>query len=216
MSKLSKKYSSHPYILIIAGLTVVTLLTTLSGILHYNHELARNSPAKGYTNLTTQESLPNADNEVASAAANDQPTSSTQPISQTNSTSNNKQQISKPGSGQNTAAFPASPGTQTPQQQTTVDISLSVNGSYKGIVKLAPGSNHCDVLSRALSGGLISGLDMRYSTQYKSYAVYVIDGIGDRGSVWWTYRVNGSAPPYGCGGLRVQNGDSVNWQYVKN
>jgi hypothetical protein len=56
---------------------------------------------------------------------------------------------------------------------------------------------------------------MRYNSQWGTEGVYVVNGIGDPNVVWWTYTVNGSAPPYGCGYVTVHDGDSVNWRYVK-
>ena len=100
-------------------------------------------------------------------------------------------------------------------KEQTVTASLSVNGVTKGSVELASGSNQCSVLTQGLSAGLISDLDMRYSSQYGTQAVYVIDGVGDSKNIWWTFTVNGKSPPYGCSKISVNNGDSVNWKYVK-
>jgi hypothetical protein len=100
-------------------------------------------------------------------------------------------------------------------QPATASVALSVNGAAKGSVSLVSGSNHCNVLTAALSAGLISSLDMRYSSQYNTQAVYKINGQGDANNIWWTFRVNGASPPYGCSRLLVKNGDQVNWQYVR-
>jgi hypothetical protein len=108
-----------------------------------------------------------------------------------------------------------SPGSGGSSSLTFVAVSLSVNGVYMGKATLASTSNQCDVLSEALNAGLISNLDMRYNSQYKTYAVYVINNTGDSNAIWWTYQVNGKSPPYGCSSTAVHSGDSVNWQYVK-
>lgn len=99
--------------------------------------------------------------------------------------------------------------------QTEVTTTLYVNGSLKGAVVLAAGSNHCDVLLEAYESGVISSLNMKYYSGLKSYGVYVIDGIGDSNSIWWTYTVNGKSLPYGCSHAMVLSGDSVEWKYVK-
>lgn len=114
------------------------------------------------------------------------------------------------------SAAPAASYDQPAAPQTVIAVSLSINGHAKGSVKLTSGSTQCDVLSQALAEGVISSLDMRYISQYGTEGVYVIDGMGDPGVVWWTYQVNGHAPPYGCGYTTAHDGDSVNWQYVKS
>ncbi len=123
---------------------------------------------------------------------------------------------SKPASSKSSAK-PASNSKTNPKntQPVTASVALSVNGVAKGSVSLTQGSNHCNVLSAALNAGLISSLDMRYSSQYNTQAVYKINGQGDANNIWWTFRVNGASPPYGCSRLLVKNGDQVNWQYVR-
>ena len=123
---------------------------------------------------------------------------------------------SKPASSKSSAK-PASNSKTNPKntQPVTASVALSVNGVAKGSVSLTQGSNHCNVLSAALNPGLISSLDMRYSSQYNTNAVYKINGQGDANNIWWTFRVNGASPPYGCSRLLVKNGDQVNWQYVR-
>ena len=110
-----------------------------------------------------------------------------------------------------TAATPT-PAAQTPTYRTA---NLSINGQNKGSVAVEVGSNHCDVLTRALQAGLIGSLDMRYYAQFQSYGVYVIDGIGNSDTIWWTYKVNGQSLPYGCSRATVADGDNVDWKYLK-
>lgn len=117
------------------------------------------------------------------------------------------------------SASASSPGSAQAVSNTSsgsaiVTVSLSVNGSYAGKVTLPSSGNQCDVLSEARSEGVINYLDMRYDPQNKSYAVYVINNIGDSNSVWWTYTVNGGWVP-GCSITPAHNNDSVNWQYIK-
>ncbi|MBP6041931.1 DUF4430 domain-containing protein [Candidatus Saccharibacteria bacterium] len=123
---------------------------------------------------------------------------------------------SKPASSKSSAK-PASSNKTNPKntQPVTASVALSVNGVAKGSVSLTQGSNHCNVLTAALNAGLINSLDMRYSSQYNTNAVYKINGQGDANNIWWTFRVNGASPPYGCSRLLVKNGDQVNWQYVR-
>lgn len=110
-----------------------------------------------------------------------------------------------------TTASPA-PVAQAPTYRTA---NLSINGQQKGSVTVETGANHCDVLNKALQTGLIGSLDMRYYAQFQSYGVYVIDGIGNSDTIWWTYKVNGQSLPYGCSRATVADGDNVDWKYLK-
>lgn len=203
------KHRVHPFGLLASGLIVLVLLTSLTGMWHYQYELSHTSQpaspasAVGYTATNNKAGgLQNGTQNVAAGSA------------QANKTNISK---SKVASGYRAAstATPANPAGLGSSSPTVVEVSLGVNGSYKGKVTLSSSSNQCDVLSEARRTGLISSLDMRYNSQYKTYAVYVINDIGDSNSVWWTYQVNGKSPPYGCGYTAVHGGDSVNWQYVK-
>jgi hypothetical protein len=203
--------------LLAAGLVVVTLLTALSGLVNYSHNLAA-TPAAKVSIAGAQKSLPGV-------AGQDQPAAVTG-SSGTNNSASSVKSSSKPantihgtagksgtpaGSVSSAPAAPAQP--PAAPQSGTISVALSVNGSGKGHVSLAAGSNQCDVLSQALAEGVISSLTMRYYSQYGSEAVYVIDGIGDPGTVRWTYTVNGTPPPYGCTLVTAHSGDSINWQY---
>jgi hypothetical protein len=213
--------------LLVAGLIIVTLLTALSGLWEYQYELAHQPPAvqsAAQVSAATKTTLPNlsdagektvaarvvsANNQLPSLASTKLDSPSHVTYSQANQAASIATAASTPTASQ--------PTTNTaPVQPVTISLTLSINGQAKGLVKLATGSDQCDVLTQALADGLISSLDMVYDSPYNTEAVYVIDGIGDPGSVWWTYTVNGSSPPYGCAHVTVHNGDSVNWQYVKN
>jgi hypothetical protein len=201
-----------PFGLLAVGLTVVTLLTALSGLWHYQYELAHEKSV-GNTGYQTKKPVatPRPDQTIvpSPAAKTNQPTTST---------AGAYQKTAKGSGSANTPAASAPNNKAAPTASTpaSISVALSVNGGYKGSVSLVAGNTQCDVLTKALAVGIISSLDMRYSEQYKTQAVYVIDGIGDPGAVWWTYKVNGKSPPYGCSGTPAHNGDSVNWQYVKS
>lgn len=100
---------------------------------------------------------------------------------------------------------------QTPQ---TNQISVSINGSSSFTVSVTDGVNQCDVLSKALSDGKISSLNMRYDSNFGTYAVYQINGIGKENSVWWTYTVNNQSPNQGCSYVKAKNNDNVEWKYI--
>lgn len=197
----------RPFGILTVGLAIVTLLTALGGVWHYQSEIVQR---------TTSVNLAKAG---VTSISGTQSTSSSSALSAPKSTSNPS--VSNPEkSSENQSS-----GTVVPRQSAasgslpspgTVSVSLSVNGIHKGSVALPSTSNHCDVLAHALTDGLISSLIMPYSSQYKTYGVYVIDGIGEAGTVWWTYQVNGKSPPFGCSLQTVHDGDSVNWQYIKS
>jgi hypothetical protein len=212
------KHQVHPFVVLAAGLTILVLATTLSGILHYQYELDHSSPLSSAAAKAQAASLANQSSaKITQSTAEQTATQS----GQTASTA-----AAKPGSANanrsvaasaasNSTASSANSQSAVASSPATVQVSLSINGSQKGSLVLSSTSNQCDVLTQALNIGLLSSLDMRYSAQYGSYAVYVIDGIGESDSVWWTYTVNGKSPPVGCGKMPVQAGDSINWQYVK-
>ena len=203
-----------PAVLLGIGLTVLTLITALSGLWHYNYELAHqvstakissvNSRKAAGADIADTDRLEAA--QGSSGVAHATAANSPHTAASKNTTQNNATQTSLNYGQANNSPAPA----------VAINVTLSINGGYKGNVKLLAGSNQCDVLTQALATNIISSLDMRYSSQYKTQGVYVIDGIGDAGTIWWTYKVNGSAPPYGCGVMTAHDGDSVNWQYVKN
>ena len=214
------KRQAHPFVVLAAGLTLIGLITSLSGILNYQYELdhlssptistvAKAQPA-GLAKNTSGKLGQAATQELAGSSGQSGGSAGTKP-----NPSNARQPVAA-NTASNSAA--AAAGQQTPAgapNVSAVTVSLSVNGVQRGNISLSGASNQCDVLTRALDTGLISDLDMRYNSQYGTYAVYVIDGIGDSDSVWWTYTVNGKSPPVGCGKLPVHAGDSINWQYVK-
>jgi hypothetical protein len=207
----------HPYALLASGLAILILGTALSGMWHYQYELAHRAeppaPTLAKAAIKGASTQPSDDSSSlpAQSEATSEATATSQPGAKPSSPPTSK------GSNQSAAApvqpnVVASPPASNPSM---VTVSLSINGNSKGSVTLASSSNECEVLSSALSSGMLSNLDMRYNAQYKTYVVYVINGIGDSNAVWWTYTVNGKSPPYGCSGTAVRGGDVVNWQYVK-
>lgn len=103
------------------------------------------------------------------------------------------------------------PPSQNPQ---TYQVNVSINDSSTFTISVSEGANHCDVLNKALTDGKISSLIMRYDTNFGTYAVYQINGIGKENSVWWTYTVNDQSPNQGCSFVKVKNNDNVHWKYI--
>lgn len=216
MLKLPKtQYAS--YFRLGAGLVIIALLTALSGLWHFQSETSAsvtNKPNlalvghKKSSGSAANSLAPAADTGQSAASALQQPSSSK--ISQVAGDT-----TAKTYSNSTAPASVSGSNASTPQTN-QIYAGLTVDGTYKGRVQLSTGSTQCDLLTQALAQSIISSLDMRYSSQYGTEAVYVIDDIGDPGSVWWTYKVNGTAPPYGCQYVTVHNNDSVSWQYVKN
>jgi hypothetical protein len=201
----------HPYALLAGGLTVLILVTALSGMWHYQYELAHRSepPAPIVAKAAIKGASTPSSDDSPSIPAQSETTPTSQPGAKPTTPTTKASNQSATAPAQSSVA---SPPASSPAM---VTVSLSVNGEPKGGVTLASSSNQCQVLSSAFSSGVLSNLDIRYNTQYKTYAVYVINGIGDSNAVWWTYTVNGKSPPYGCSGTAVHGGDTVNWQYVK-
>jgi hypothetical protein len=81
-------------------------------------------------------------------------------------------------------------------------------------VSIPDGANQCDVLSKALEQGKITQLNMRYDSNYKTYAVYQINGLGKENSIWWVYKVNGQSPNQGCSYIKANSGDNIEWRYI--
>lgn len=104
--------------------------------------------------------------------------------------------------------------TNTPAPQVaTRQVNLSINGSGVGSVTVNEGANHCDVLSKAVEQGKISSLNMKFDENYGSYGVYQINGIGKDNAVWWVFKVNGASPNQGCSHIKVNNGETAEWEY---
>lgn len=126
----------------------------------------------------------------------------------------NTQTSSTPATGDVTNPAPA--------EAKIVQVSLSVNKVFQGTVTLPETDNHCDVLREALKTGVISNLEMRYNSSYKTDAVYKINGIGESDTIGWVFEISGRdqpypspwSPPTGCSHVKIENGDSVNWKYV--
>ena len=211
---LYKKIALSPAYLLIAGLLAVSLITAIGGIIGYSHELddkvdSSDQISADFMNNKIKDIVQEKKSEKAAGS-----TGSENPADVSSA-------INKPAANSTTALSGSdSAGSNGSSNNTssskTIYVSLSVNGASQGTVKLKSASNQCQVLTNALSQGIISSLDMRYSSTYKTYAVYIINGIGDANAVWWTYTVNGFSPPYGCSNMPAKNGDLVNWNYVKN
>lgn len=207
----------HPFAMLTAGLVGVLLLTSVAGIWHHHYELSQQVDMS----VETSE----APAELRTTQSYDVPTLHVAPTSTEPAANQNRASARTPNPAETSLqpaasapqATPAPAASPTPQPATpaTITVSLYVNDQHRGDVSLLATSNQCDVLQKALQSGVISSLDMRYSSQYKTYAVYVIEGQGDSASIWWTYSVNGKSPPYGCSGTKVAAGDIVNWKYVK-
>lgn len=106
------------------------------------------------------------------------------------------------------------PPPTTNSNSTTFEVFLKVNGTSVGNVNLPQGSNQCDVLNKALEQGKITSLNMKYDSNYGSYAVYQINKIGNLSSVWWVYKVNGQSPSKGCSYISANSADNIEWEYV--
>lgn len=201
----------HPFVILGVSLFAVMAITAWGGLLHHRYELshqARTAPA-AITAVETENNLVaiQVSAQPADIEANSSP--------KTQTTHSKEHQVTPTPPGNNTNPAPAPTPPLAVPQPTSVTISLYVNDSFKGSLTLPSTATQCDALSRALEAGLIQSLDMRYSPQYKTYAVYQINDQGDSGVIWWVYTVNGKSPPYGCSATKVQQGDAVNWDYIK-
>lgn len=98
----------------------------------------------------------------------------------------------------------------------TFQVNLKINGSSVGNIDLTDGSNQCDVLSKAKDQGKLSQLLMKYDDSLGTNGVYQINGQGSENVVWWTYKVNGTAPTQGCSYIKANSGDNVEWEYKGN
>ncbi|MFI5271097.1 MAG: DUF4430 domain-containing protein [Candidatus Saccharimonadales bacterium] len=211
---LHPKLRFNRYVILIGSLTAVTLLTALGGMLEYSHELdsqlvsAKNTPIIKTIAAPSPNKTGTTNSVGNSNSAGSIPGKSI--TSQQLITRPNQQLPAQPSQ----YSSPTSATTST--QPSTVQVTLDINGKTKGVVSLPITSNQCDLLSQAYNQGILGELDMRYSSQFGTEGIYSIDGMGDPNSIWWTYTVNGKAPPFGCAYVKVQNGETVNWQYVKN
>ncbi len=216
MPKLSKilRVKVPPAVILISGLAIVGLLTALGGILHYDNEISNNSEISIENTFKEQEA------ELAEkTTAASKKTSGSNNYSNESSNGSYEDSAGSPqlqaATSSSTASRAGSSNSGSGRNVSYVKVFLSVNGSPKGSVTLKSTANQCDVLRQAYSNELISSLTMKYNSQYKTYGVYVIDGIGDPNSVWWVYTVNNRSQ-LGCSYVKVNGGDVVNWQYIKN
>ena len=93
-------------------------------------------------------------------------------------------------------------------------VSVSINDLPEFNVLVSEETNQCDVLNKALSDGKISSLNLKYDPNFKTFAVYQINGIGKENSVWWTYKINGQSPNQGCSFIKAKKQDHVEWKYI--
>ncbi len=208
------KHPVYPFGLLVVALSAVLVLTILTGYWQPTHGLVARP-----SSVTPQQIL-DSSTETVSPSSHTTHTSNSPTPTKNNMVHNLSGAQSKSKNLQTNSESPAAtPGSAAPTPASTsanATVSLSLNDNKRGNITLPSNSNQCNVLSKALNDGLISSLDMRYSAVYKTEAVYVIDGVGDGGAVWWAYEVNGKSPPYGCSNVPVRDGDAINWEYIKN
>lgn len=219
LTKKLKSFNLQPVLAIILGVSLLSLINF--GFVNANkYKNANNLESEQSQTVSSRSSEDPQQADQTRAEESNQPSlgQSEAEDAKLNSTNQSTKPGNQSSSGAQTTSSSASSVSPAPAQQapTTLDVKLSVNGAYAGTLSLSPGANQCDVLSLALQKGLISSLDMRYSSAQKSMGIYKINGIGDPDSIWWVYTVNGKSPPLGCSGIKVGDGDSVNWKYIKN
>lgn len=209
------KIQLSPNILLVGGLVILTLVTTLGGLWHYQYELGHSTQLSTTGSAATHAKTNTG---ATSAAGSSVADAIQQQVSNTKTSKTSASSNSSSTSDSSTAATQAQSQTSANPIPTVqkVSLSLSVNGAAKGTVTLPSGDTQCQVLSEALADGLISDLNMRYSSEYGTNAVYVINGQGDPDVINWTYTVNRKLPPYGCSKVTAHDGDVVNWQYIKS
>lgn len=123
--------------------------------------------------------------------------------------SSSKAESPKPAEIETTA-----PNTENVSVELSLKTSSSATEDTQVKVDLPAGSDHCEVLKKALEQGKIKGLDMRYQEEYKTNGVFVINGIGKSDSPWWVYKINGADAPLGCSEIKVAQGDKILWEYL--
>lgn len=204
-----------------AGLLIIGLVTTLGGLWNYQNELNDHlaaAPSQPVIALTAQKDAAGNKNHASKTGSGKDGLSGLAvnggsaigaPAGQTG------RDLPSAVTGGGSSRRVSNDSSASDKPVSIISVSLSVNGQAQGRVRVAAGSSQCDVLSQALSQGAIRSLDMRYSSQWGTEGVYVINGMGDPDVVWWTYTVNGSAPPYGCGYVTAHQDDSINWRYIK-
>lgn len=212
------KRQLHVFAPLGAGLLIITMVTALGGLWNYQNELNDQLSAKPQAVITglslANQTQHKPDSGTAAGSASGGAAGPGQATG--NDSSLMSGSVAVPVGTSAPAQKSSNDGPAAISPSSVISVSLSVDGRAQGSVKMPSGSNQCDVLSQALAEGVISSLDMRYISQYGTEGVYVINGLGDPDTVWWTYTVNGTPPPYGCGYMPARNGDSVNWQYIKS
>lgn len=158
---------------------------------------------------------------ISELSSKSEPKEQANTIRQSESASNSSGIGTKPGADNSSNSVGSSPqasnapiatGSQDLKEEYRINVAVSGLGQFS--LTLPKGSNHCDVLSRALLAGKIHQLDMRFNSGYGSYGVYKINNLGTSDQVWWTYRVNGVSPNKGCSYVAVNNYDQVAWEYI--
>lgn len=192
----------RPYLIVICGLGILLMVTSLSGVAYYNQTLR----GKDYRQSKNQESK-NSNSTQSNKELLNSPTFSNSAMS--------SDDVRKSSAGPTATVNNSSSGSISNPPQQDTHVTLYINNVNKGQIHLDSGMSQCQVLSQALQQGAIQSLDMRYSEQYNTMAVYVINGLGEANEIWWAYRVNGKPPPFGCSKMIAQNGDQVVWSYVK-
>ena len=212
--KKAKIYNeqSPPRVLVVVGVFVVFAFGNYlsASVLRAS---SINSQEKNVQKHSLRKDKKTSEDKTDGLDKNDSNNTESQVVSDTEETKTSK--TNSKNSVQNQTQTATNTTSTTARQPAMLTVKLRINGSYKGSLNLSSGSNQCQVLSKALASGIIASLDMRYYAQYGSQAVYMIDGVGDSNSVWWTYTVNGRSPPLGCSQVQVGNNDDVNWQYIK-
>ena len=193
MSKLAKKHRKI-FLLILIGLGILSAIFALQAdSIDIKTTKQSQNIAQEVKILPTPTSLPSLKMKVVKTSA-PSPTSipTTQPTS---------------------APTPSSEPSIQPTPNPYFEVNVSVNGTPSFTVLVNEGANQCDVLVKALEQNKITQLNMRYSSNYQSNAVYQINNIGKENSVWWVYKVNGVSVTKGCSFIKTNKGDSILWEY---
>ncbi len=113
--------------------------------------------------------------------------------------------------------FSGSSSSSQPQGPISVAVSVSSDEadgqvSASKTVELDGGANAYDALE---------ALGLELNTRTTSYGVYVagIEGLDEKeygGASGWTYMVNGESPMFAATEYILEDGDTVEWAYVKD
>lgn len=117
---------------------------------------------------------------------------------------------------QNISNSPTPIPTSVPNNITEINnetVTLKINDDSMEVI-INGSSNPCEVLKTSLSQGKIASLNVKHDDNFKTDAVYQINGIGHPSQLWWTFKVNGISPAKGCSFISVNPGDVIEWRYV--